>query len=319
MLDQYGHGDMRVSEAIREYVRFKPEADKRQSLRVHKALDIYLETHLPTVGVRQQQTLRGRLGAFREEFGAWKLHEISLESLERWASGFEWSPRTRRNYWIDIRAFLNWCIKRGHLKTTNPITDLPQADSKPPQVLAPDDLQKLLDYAGANPPRQGAVDPFPAFCLGAFAGMRSSEIERLRWEAFSWDERATIEVVGKVKNKRTNSRRRLAPILPPLRDWLEEYAKGRTGRLFPPSVNHFNRPLARVAKAAGVELPENVLRDSWISCRMAILQNASQVAHEAGNSPEMIATKYDAVVSRKEGEAWFSILPTRLWRGTSIL
>ena len=52
-----------------------------------------------------------------------------------------------------------------------------------------------------------------------------------------------------------------------------------------------------------------MLRDSFISYRIAIVKSADQVALEAGNSPAIICKNYRELASDDEAAAWFNILP----------
>jgi integrase len=53
----------------------------------------------------------------------------------------------------------------------------------------------------------------------------------------------------------------------------------------------------------------NALRHSFISYRVAQLQNVAQVALEAGNSPQMIFQHYRELVRPKDAKAWFALAP----------
>ncbi len=52
-----------------------------------------------------------------------------------------------------------------------------------------------------------------------------------------------------------------------------------------------------------------MLRHSFISYRIAIVQSADQVALEAGNSPSIIFKHYRELTTPEVAEKWFSILP----------
>ena len=54
---------------------------------------------------------------------------------------------------------------------------------------------------------------------------------------------------------------------------------------------------------------QNALRHSFISYRLAVLQNENQVAMESGNSPVMIHKHYKQLVSPAMGAKWFGIRP----------
>ena len=54
---------------------------------------------------------------------------------------------------------------------------------------------------------------------------------------------------------------------------------------------------------------KNALRHSYISYRLALVQNENQVAMESGNSPDMIHHHYKQLVTQEEGREWFEIKP----------
>ena len=53
----------------------------------------------------------------------------------------------------------------------------------------------------------------------------------------------------------------------------------------------------------------NGLRHSFISYRLAAVQNTAQVALEAGNSPQMIFQHYRELVRPMDAEKWFAVTP----------
>jgi hypothetical protein len=54
---------------------------------------------------------------------------------------------------------------------------------------------------------------------------------------------------------------------------------------------------------------KNGLRHSFISYRVAAVQDVAKVSLEAGNSPQMIFKHYRELVRPKEAEEWFEIKP----------
>jgi hypothetical protein len=74
-------------------------------------------------------------------------------------------------------------------------------------------------------------------------------------------------------------------------------------------------PGAETAKIEGwpaFAWKHNALRHSFISYRVADIQNVAQVALEAGNSPQMIFKHYRELVRPDAAKAWFSIKPEML-------
>ena len=56
-------------------------------------------------------------------------------------------------------------------------------------------------------------------------------------------------------------------------------------------------------------MEKNALRHSYISYRVAEIEDVAKVALEAGNSPQMIFQHYRELVQPKEAKAWFAIVP----------
>jgi len=61
--------------------------------------------------------------------------------------------------------------------------------------------------------------------------------------------------------------------------------------------------------------PDNALRHSAISYRLAQTSDLAKVATQAGNSPSMVKRHYDAVVEKDAAEAWFAIRPAEFESG----
>jgi integrase len=146
----------------------------------------------------------------------------------------------------------------------------------------------------------------PLVALGGFAGLRTSEVHRLEW--LDVDLHSGHIVVGKRKSK--TAQRRIVPILPALRAWLEPIAKP-AGHVIPQYSG--DAPLLRAFRQAleplKVELKHNGLRHSFASYRLAAVQSADQVALEMGNSPRKLFTNYRQLATSAQAERWFSVVP----------
>ena len=98
--------------------------------------------------------------------------------------------------------------------------------------------------------------------IGAFAGLREAEIQRLDCSEVD-QRRGHIEVKS---SKAKSARRRIVQMQPNLAAWLHPFA-GMKGRLVPVGAR---RKLERVRKAAGLtHWPTNGLRHSFASYRLA--------------------------------------------------
>jgi len=99
--------------------------------------------------------------------------------------------------------------------------------------------------------------------------------------------------------------RRLIPIPDNLIQWLTP--PPRVGRVI--ASCQFNKEVSALARALKIGWPHNVLRHSFISCRIAKIKSADQVALEAGNSPSIIFKHYRELTTEEQADQWFAILP----------
>jgi integrase len=178
------------------------------------------------------------------------------------------------------------------------------------EIYTPDELARLL---GAAPKSFK-----PVLTIQAFAGLRSAEVMRLDWQNVKLG-RGHIEITA--ANAKTASRR-IVPILPNLAAWLKDAAK-KSGKIFPHTRAYFHEVQRNIAAAteikadsktktaalAAVPWKHNALRHSFISYRVAAVQNVAQVALEAGNSPAMIFGHYRELVTADDAKTWFAIAP----------
>ena len=148
------------------------------------------------------------------------------------------------------------------------------------------------------------ADYLPLLALGAFAGLRTAEAERLEWKDIDLAGGFITVAAGKAKTRS----RRLVPILPTLRAWLATYAE-RRGKVWPDSDRARKRARREMLKASGVKWKDNALRHSFISYRLAEIQNAAQVSLEAGNSPAMVFAFYRELVKPADAVKWFNVKP----------
>jgi hypothetical protein len=64
-------------------------------------------------------------------------------------------------------------------------------------------------------------------------------------------------------------------------------------------------------KEQGIEWPDNALRHSYASYRLAAVPDAARVALEMGNSPQKLMTNYRELADGHDAKAWFAITPKR--------
>ena len=148
-------------------------------------------------------------------------------------------------------------------------------------------------------------DVLPYLAIGLFAGLRSSEIERLHWSEIDC-ERGLIKVDA--KKGRNTALRRLVTIQPNLREWLISFHK-HGGNVTP--ENGFRQSFEQACAAAGiVDWPYNALRHSFASYHLAHFKNAASTALELGHQDSRITfAHYRELVRPKDAERYWNVKP----------
>jgi integrase len=244
---------------------------------------------------RHVKDLNNRCGTFAKSFSC-NIGNVSDADISGWLRGLDVSGRTRNNYRMAIIALFRFAATQGYIPKDHLDADKIASAKKRTgaiEIFTPNQIAALL--AGADDETR------PFIALGAFAGLRSSEIERLDWSNIDL-QRDFITVHA----QKGTAQRRLVPILPNLREWLLPIAKpdGQFWRF-----KNTQKPIARLVKKTGIPWKTNALRHSFISYRVAQIQNVAQVALECGNSPTMIFRNYRELVKPSDAETWFAVAP----------
>ena len=192
---------------------------------------------------------------------------------------------TRDNFRKHIVTLFNFARRQGYLprdrETEARWLEKPRIMSKPIEIFSPQELSELIAAA------EGQVKL--AIIIGAFTGIRSAEMLRLKWENFNWGE----EVIDIGCDQTKTASRRLAPILPVLVEWIKPQAKPHGPVLnysLPGCLSEaFATTAMKATKARGESLPpfkwkQNGLRHSYASYRLAMTNDAAPVSLEMGNS-----------------------------------
>jgi integrase len=244
--------------------------------------------------------LRARLARFAEAFAV-DISTVTTADVQRWLDGLKVGTQTSKNFRTVLHTLFAFAEARGYVfKGGNPVagTESISANGAAIQIFTPAEILALLTHAPKS------FVPFLA--LGAFAGLRSAEIARLEW--------ADVDLTGgfvhvSADQAKTRSRR-LVPLLPNLAQWLGPYARGK-GKVWTGSPDDLREARAVTVEKAGTPWKDNGLRHSFISYRLAEIQNAAQVALEAGNSPGMVFKHYRELVKPSAAKAWFAIAPEK--------
>jgi integrase len=247
---------------------------------------------------RYIKDLRSRLTRFGESFAV-DISTLTKADIQRYLDGLNAAPQTVKNFRTVLNTLFSYAESRGYIfKGSNPVEETEQISSNGGkiEIYTPEEIGKLLNAA----PK--AFLPFVA--LAAFAGLRTAEIERLEW--------SDIDVAGGfihiAADKAKTASRRLVPISASLAQWIAACEPGK-GKVWNGGENDLKDLRAETVTAAKTEWKDNGLRHSFISYRLAEIQNAAQVALEAGNSAKVIFKHYRELVKPAQATQWFSIAP----------
>ncbi len=344
-------GDTPLAQAIEFYLKRHPVKLELKPVEVVVA-ELLAAKQADGCSWRYLGSLRYCLGKFAARFHI-NISSVAGTDVDVWLRESGLSPRTRNNIRSAVQILFSFAKSKRYLpKDHDEIESVAVANDRGGdiEVFTPTEFREVLKCANER--------MIPFLVLGAFAGIRRAEIERLEWTDIHFDD-GLVEI-GAAKAKTAS--RRIVPILPNMRKWLAKF-RHDTG----PVVTHQNVSLELIhiakrvnearraawALAKGIDLEKvkpavrnirketkparaddklkgkvpsgaetakiegwpafgwknNALRHSFISYRVADIQNVAQVALEAGNSPQMIFKHYRELVRPAEAKAWFAIEP----------
>src|SRR5262249_17009667 len=244
--------------------------------------------------------LRLKLRRFCRDFGDRPIAAVGVGEIDKWLRDLDCLPKSRAQYRANVGVLFSQAERLGMIDR-NPVlrTAKPKLVDAPPEIFAVDELRALLETPNPETP-----EVLPMLTIGGFAGLRDAEIKRLDWSEVDLA-RGYIEVKAA---KAKSARRRVIPIQPNLAAWLAPYSE-RKGMVVPVNAR---KKLDTARKAAGLaRWPNNGLRHSFASYRMAAIHDAPRVAAELGHtSPQMLYSTYRELVLPEEAERYWQIAPT---------
>lgn len=272
--------------------------------------DLLLAKSDASLSKMHRQALELDLGHFVKAFHGRMIAEIAAaeirEHLRRHQAAHAVGWRRRNNIRDIIVTFFRFAKSEGYLPQdrdteAEKVEKLPRPrDVSMPEIFTPEEMRMLLNAVS---------DKWkPALIIGAFAGLRSEERQRLVWEKHVlWEEKVIF--VDESVAKHTRRRRgdvRYVPMRPNLIAWLRPYMT-RTGPVC--TLKRWHKQTEQLAKV----LPEkrwrkNALRRSWISYGEAE-RPLAEVAGEAGNSASTAKRCYLNPRLVKQAKAYFGIYP----------
>lgn len=288
-------GDVPLEEVVKYYAQTH---NLLPSISVEKVCRGYLSVKANSgIGARYRQTLQQHLNKFSEKFGTQNISSVTSGEVNDYLLNMV-DLRTRFNHRASLRGLFKWAKSQNYInKSCVEETELPKFKNKSPKLFSAAELAKLVEVANER--------TLPMLIAGACAGIRMSEIERLKWSDINWDERAFI--LGPEVTKTNRGRVAYFPecVEGTLRN-LAVVARLRDCTKF--MQDTCSDHISELVKKSGIVWKKNGLRKTFISCRIALTRNAAEVAEQCGNSPTVIQQNYKGLVTKSEAESWFNVL-----------
>ena len=246
--------------------------------------------------------------------------QLDDESVGRALAGFKsaasWNSLYRR-----LRLCINWAVKERLLERS-PLHALAprRADWREPAFFLPDRVERIFRAAESHPgPLEGAVGM--QLSLGFFAGVRTAEIHRARWEDLDLD--AGTFRIPKPKGWTRGRKPRLVELEPNAVAWLRlwrDWTAAATGTR--PAGRIVARPfrfrqwktrwLEPSGDSWGNDVAHNVMRHTYATMHVAAFRDAAATALNLGHgrSTDMLERHYRGLVAQTVAERYWSIFPS---------
>jgi integrase len=252
---------------------------------------------------RYLSDLRSRLGQFSESFDGKSVAEFTSSEVDEWLrslsdseSGKRLAATTRNNFRRVLIVAFNFARERGYC-VDNPAEKSARAKviEGAIGILTVEETARLLESA--------APELVPFVAIGAFAGLRRAELERLDWREVDLPA-GLIEVTAK---KAKSARRRFVRIQPNLARWLRPRAQIAANV----TPVEYRELLDDARGAARIEQwPHNALRHSFASYHLARFNDAAALALELGHTnSNLVFQHYRQLVKPKQAERYWKIVP----------
>lgn len=260
---------------------------------------------------RYQQDLRYRLNRFSADCQK-DACDVTTADVQSWLDGQKLKPQAYTNFRRVLHLLFQFAVARGYA-ADNPVEGVERVkvNGGEIEIFTPAEIARLLSAA--------SPEFLPSLAIGAFAGLRSAEIERLHWSDVDLAGRHIVIGASRAKT----ASRRVVPIHDNLAAWLAEYTD-RKGKIWAGGHDEFYDAQQVTAAAtaveadpekggkaqAAVEWKSNGLRHSYASYRFAQIGDAGRVAGELGNSAAVVHKHYRELVKPADAERWFSVKPS---------
>jgi integrase len=261
----------------------------------------------------RKQNLKNFLDLFAREFGDTAVSSIHQIQIEKWFAGRDWASKTVNGCLQMASQFWKYAIKNGWA-VKNPVAEIPRlkVPRGPVAIYTPEAFRKQLYNLHRNAPELAA-----AAAVGAFGGLRISEIARLDWTQLNQAlQTGFLELSGTLTK---TGELRYVPVSQNLKAWLMTYLQ-ESGPVIPrrwleSTKRHLNRlsELGRhIARKTNTDWQKNGWRHSFGTYHFKLHGDPHATITAMGTSLEKLNRHYMSkaqIVSKELATEWFAIMP----------
>jgi len=325
-------GLLKLCRQLRDPKRILEEAVEREEnfkrITVAESCERYIGEYMDRESAMTRHDATSKAGIIRETLGERYLDSLSERDIEEWRDNLLKGSKRYRN---NIHAHLRHMFERARVwgfvpKGHNPAREVPslKIPRAEPVVWETKDLKACLNWYQKSEQRD-AGKKIVFLALGAFAGMRPSEIEGvmgerdgLLWQDIDFKQRhirIRPEVAGKLAEPRyiTFSEKTASGLTKEMADtiwttltsWILPYQES-SGPVTYRKCQRIVSPELQNADLIAA-WPKDGLRHTWISSMLALGVHRDWIAEMAGNSPGVIRTNYKRPMPEKVAKEWFAL------------
>ena len=257
-----------------------------------KEMDVGADGAIKRVDYRD---IKARFNKFAELFGERLVEEISTADIHNWLEDLKlvYSNRNRSNFRKVLSRIFSYATNKSYT-TKNPVAEVKVIKVKRvrPAIFSAEQMRLLLEKA--------PISLRPYIFIGAFAGLRPSETERLLWSDIRADGQIHVNKHGKTGS-------RYVSIQPNLAKWLRLYEKA-DGNVSVPNADRKTSALVKELKIFEI-WPQDVLRHSFGTAHYCCFEAPGQTAHQMGNEIQTVKRYYLDAVPKTDAAEWWKIDP----------
>jgi integrase len=247
---------------------------------------------------RHKDTVRLHLAKFCRTFQG-QISHIRAAAIDKYLQKTFPNQKTRLNHRITVCSLFRFAQRKGYLPsgfTEAEKSERPRVPVSEPETISSSDLKKMLGLC-----QDKKLTAF--LVVGAFAGCRASETQRLKWSDVKDDSIILGPTITKTR------RRRIAEMPENLQSWVKKL-RGKDSDFVTYSEDEFYTLYAKLGSlcdTAGVPWKKNCLRHSFVSCHLELHRDPPRTSKTAGHSLNMLETSYLKLVDQSEAASYFNI------------